>query len=381
MKRRYRLHPGQYELGENEKFYGDMEARGWRLKKRGAYFSRFEPAEPGEARYRIEVFHPGAWSADAMPEEQLAVFADCGWEHVCTSLPLYIFRAPAGSGAPEFYADPAQQAETLKRMKRDAVWGWVPAAAVWTLWLLLYLALNGAGRFAAEFRLRLVELTPLFLLAGALLLQACYSRVRSAWIITRTYRRMKRGMPLDHSPGKSRRVHQAVNGALWALVLLSGALLALQLASTRSTDLPEETADPYLLLADLGCEGERTAFMNRDSGVARSPGLLADCWDMREYHEDPSGMGPALYQDVYRLRFPAMSDWLAEALLDAATLSRREDFRPLEVPGLDRAWAGRNEVVAVKGAMAAHVTFLPHGDFDPQAVCQALAEKWADTAG
>ena len=157
-----------------------MEARGWRLKKRGAYFSRFEPAEPGETRYRIEVFHPGAWSANAMPEEQLAVFADCGWEHVCTSLPLYIFRSPAGSGAPEFYADPAQQAETLKRMKRDAVWGWVPAAAMWGLWLLLYLTLNGAGKFAASFRRSLAELTPLFLLAGALLLQACYSRLRNA---------------------------------------------------------------------------------------------------------------------------------------------------------------------------------------------------------
>ncbi len=377
MKRRYRLHPGQYELGENEKFYGDMEARGWRLKKRGAYFSRFEPVEPGEARYRIEVFHPGAWSANAMPEEQLAVFADCGWEHVCASLPLYIFRSPAGSGAPEFYADPAQQAETLKRMKRDAVWGWVPAAAMWGLWLLLYLTLNGAGKFAASFRRSLAELTPLFLLAGALLLQACYSRLRNALLITRTYRRMKRGVPLDHSPNRRRRVHRAVNGTLWSLVLLSALLLAVQLAATRSGDLPEETADPYLLLADLGCEGERTSFMNRDSGVTYSPGLLADHWDMREYHEDPSGMGPALYQDVYRLRLPSMAEWLAEALMRTATLSRREDFRPLEVPGLDRAWAGRNEVVAVKGDMAACVTFLPYGDFDPRAVCQALAEKWA----
>lgn len=381
MNRKYKFHPGEYELGENEKFYSDMEARGWRLVKRGKYLSRFAPVEPSAARYRIEVYTPPFLEDRTLPEGQLAVFEDCGWEYAADHGFLHIFRAPEGSDAPEFYADPAQQAETLKRMKRDAVWGWVPAAAVWTLWLLLYLALNGAGRFAAEFRLRLVELTPLFLLAGALLLQACYSRVRSAWIITRTYRRMKRGMPLDHSPGKSRRVHQAANGALWALVLLSGALLALQLASTRSTDLPEETAGPYLLLADLGCEGERTAFMNRDSGVTRSPGLLADCWDMREYHEDPSGMGPALYQDAYRLRFPAMSDWLAEALLDAATLSRREDFRPLEVPGLDRAWAGRNEVVAVKGDMAAYVTLLPYDDFDPQALCQALAEKWADTAG
>ena len=53
----------------------------------------------------------------------------------------------------------------------------------------------------------------------------------------------------------------------------------------------------------------------------------------------------------------------------------------LEVPGLDRAWAGRNEVVAVKGGMAAYVTLLPYDGFDPQALCQALAEKWADTAG
>lgn len=377
MKRRYRPHPGQYELGENEKFYGDMEARGWRLKKRGAYFSRFEPAEPSGARYRIEVFHPGAWSADTMPEEQLAVFADCGWEHVCTSLPLYIFRAPAGSDAPEFYADPAQQAETLRRMKRDAVWGWVPTAAVWGLWLLIYLTLNGAGKFAASFQRHLVELPALFLLAGALLLQACYSRVRSAFLITRTYRRMKKGVPLDHSPRKRRWVHQAVNGTLWALALLSGALLALQLLTTRSADLPEETADPYLLLSDLGYEGERTEQFGRDSGVTHSPGLLADYWDMREYLADPGGLGPTLYQDVYRLRFPSMADWVAEALMGTATLSGREDFRPLEVPGLDRAWAGRQEVLAVKGDMAAYATFLPYDDFDPQALCQALAEKWA----
>ena len=376
MKRKYKLHPGQYELGENEKFYSDMEAKGWRLKKRGAYFSRFEPAEPSAARYRIEVFHPGAWSASAMPEEQLAVFAGCGWEHVCTSPPLYIFRAPAGSSAPEFYADPAQQAETLRRMKRDAAWGWIPTAAVWGLWLLLYLTLNGTGKFAASFRLYLAQLPALFLLAGALLLQACYSRFRNAFLITRTYRRMKKGVPLDHSPRKRRWVHKAVNGTLWALAVLSGALLALQLLSTRSADLPEKTEAPYLLLSDLGYEGERASFMGRDSSVTHSPSLLADYWDMREYQEDPSGMGPALYQDVYRLRSPSMADWLAEALLGTATLSRREDFQPLDVPGLDKAWAGRNEIVAVKGNMAAYVTFLPYDGFDPQALCRALAEKW-----
>ena len=379
MNRKYKFHPGEYELGENEKFYSDMEAKGWRLVKRGAYLSRFEPVEPSNARYRIEVFHPGVWASQNMPEEQLAVFEDCGWEHVCTSLPLYIFRAPAGSSAPEFYADPAQQAETLKKMKRDAIWGWVPTLAVWALWLFVYLTLNGASKFAAEFQQRLVELPSLFLLAGALLLQGSYSRVRRAWILTCTYRRMKKGVPLDHSPGRRRWVHKAANGTLWALVFLTGLLLAVQLIVTRSMDLPEETADPYLLLEDLGYTAERTKQFGRDSCVTHSPSLLADYWDTREFQEDPSGLGPTLYQDVYRLRFPAMADWLAESLMNNAALSRRENFQRMEVPGLDAVWVShRQELVAAKGDMVAYVTYLPLDAFDPQTICAALADCWAE---
>ena len=50
MNRKYAVHPGAYELGENEKFYSDMEAKGWRLKKRGAYLSRFERTVPSSAQ-------------------------------------------------------------------------------------------------------------------------------------------------------------------------------------------------------------------------------------------------------------------------------------------------------------------------------------------
>ena len=110
MKYRYQFHPGDYELGENEKFYGDMEAKGWRLVKRGGRLSKFAPVEPSRARYRIEVFAPGFLEQSVLPEEQVAVFADCGWEYVTDRGLLHIFRAPAGSDAPEFYSDPAQPA-------------------------------------------------------------------------------------------------------------------------------------------------------------------------------------------------------------------------------------------------------------------------------
>ena len=52
MKRvKYKFHPETYELGENEKFYSDMEAKGWRLVKRGGYLSKFVPVEPSRARW------------------------------------------------------------------------------------------------------------------------------------------------------------------------------------------------------------------------------------------------------------------------------------------------------------------------------------------
>lgn len=379
MNRKYKLHPGRYEIGENEKFYGDMEAKGWRLVERGAYFSRFQPVEPSNARYRIEVFQCSPWSTEGMSEEQLGVFEDCGWEHVCTSLPLYIFRAPAGSGAPEFYVNPAQQALTLKKMKRDVIWGWVPNVVAWGLCLLLYLALNGASKVAADVQGRMVTFPPMFLLAAVLLLQGLYIRGRNAWIITRTYRRMKKGISLDHAPSRSRWVHLVVNGTLLTLLLICTLLMTVQLITTRSTDLPEETAVPYLLLSDLGWEGERTSFMNKDSGVTHTCSLLADYWDTVEYMEAYSGGDPQMYQDVYCLRFPAMANWLADALMRSANFGDGgRNFAPVESDGVDAAWASRLEVVAVKGPYVAYVTYLPdtQRDFDPQALCAALAEKW-----
>ena len=126
MNRRYRLHFDDYAIGENEKLYGDMAARGWFLEKRGAYFSRFRRGEPAEMRYRIEVSAPGFLEETDLPEEQVAVYEDCGWDYVASRGMIHVFASPAGSDAPEFYADPAQQAATLKALRRGYIWAWVP---------------------------------------------------------------------------------------------------------------------------------------------------------------------------------------------------------------------------------------------------------------
>ena len=75
-----------------------------------------------------------------------------------------------------------------------------------------------------------------------------------------------------------------------------------------------------------------------------------------------------------------MAYWLAAALMRTASLSQREKFVSIEAEGVDAAWTSyREEVVAVKGDLVAYITYLPGSctDFDPQALCAVLAEKWA----
>ena len=143
MNRRYRRHYDDYAIGENEKLYSDMAARGWLLEKRGSYFSRFVRGEPADMRYRIEVSAPRFLEETALPEEQVAVYEDCGWEYVTSCGLIHVFASPAGSDAPEFYADPAQQAATLKVLRRNYIWAWVPVVLMLLFNFFMAAAMSG----------------------------------------------------------------------------------------------------------------------------------------------------------------------------------------------------------------------------------------------
>lgn len=379
MKYRYKFHPNQYELGENEQFYSNMEAKGWRLVKRGGSLSKFEPIKPQETTYRIEVSSPEFLEQAVLSEGQLAVFQDCGWEYVTDSGFLYIFRAPADTNPPEFYNDPAQQAETLKKLKRSAVWGWMPTLVIWGFYWFMAVTLQGVNKIAAGFQMHFVEIPPLFLMAAVLLLDGVYLSIRNGWRITQTYRKMKKGVPLDHNPPKRRGVHKAIHGVLLAGAALFAVLLAVQLLGTRSEDLPLEPDGPYLLLSGLGINGERKTFMNHESGVTRSRSLLADFWDVEEYVGPGQYAGCHMYQNVYRLRDEGMRFWLAEVLRKNSTFGDEgENFSVLRTDAVDAAWYNKNELVAVKGPYAACVTIVGWSVEEPdrQAICEALAARW-----
>lgn len=373
MNRRYRWHPGDYELGENEKFYSDMEAQGWRLVSRGAYLSRFAPVEPSAARYRVEVSDRNYYAYledEDMEGAQLAVFADCGWEFVTGRRLLRIFRAPAGSDAPEFYMDPRQQAATLKTLRRQYLIGWMPA-----LFSFLFSTLLSSRRWGglAYFHRAWVERTALWLLIIAAAAWLVYVNLYAAWRVGRVIRRMKRGQSLDHNPRPRRHIHRAVCWVLAGVMAVCGALALAQRWEARTEALPLMTTEPYLVPEELGIPGRPT----EESRAAHTGSLLADYWDVYAEVESGGGETTWVFQDVYRLRRGRDARSLAQALMETAAFADQgRSFTAIDPEGLDGAWTtNRLELVAVKGDLAAYVVYIGDG-FDPAALCRALAAKW-----
>ena len=387
MNRTYRFHPGVYELGENEKFYSDMEARGWRLVKRGGYLSRFERVEPSRARYRVEIYTPPFLEQSVLPEEQIAVFADCGWEYVADYGVLHVFRAPEGSDAPEFYDDPAQQAATLKKVWRDMWLGLALSAALLVL-VVWFLGFDNS-RFWSQAIKQCVQCPTVYAFYLFWFLWCICQVVRSTWKISRTYRRLKKGLPLDHDPKGSAVLRGFLHHALLCLSLLSLLLSGVQILITRSYDLPAEPDGPYIMLEDVGYAGEPGKLYSRDPGVTHTRSFLADYWETLEVVNIPAQDNRQVWmrQNVYKLRFPDMADKLAWALMEDSVFVRdRDAFYDLDVPGLDGAWATNGlELVAMKGDLVVYVEFLASGTpngvervFDPLPICEALAETWAN---
>ncbi len=372
MKKKYAFHPEQYAVGQTEKYYADMAARGWILEKRGVHLSRFRRGEPQRLRYRIELSPSASPDEQGLPDEQIALYEDCGWRYVTSAGLINVFCAPESSDAPEFYTDPRQQAATLKALRRSYRLGWLPIVLVLGLYLLLTASVRGSlsgvlDGWGCEIRLRWVRVTSVMLLWLLLLVQGIYQLVRGAVCTTLLYRRLKSGRPIDHSPGSRPVVHRTVNGLLNGLCLLCVVLTAVQLCTIKRYDMPAAADGPYLVLRDMGWEGERTTnYLEKPSTVEKTRSLAARQWYTYECVESGADAAVWMYQDVYQMTSHARAMDLVPVLMRRAVFTREpESFEPAEVPGLDAAWRCGMESIAVRGDTVWFITYADPGLYGP----------------
>ena len=374
MKYRYRFHPIGYALGENEKFYSDMERKGWRVVKRGTYLSKFVPAEPGGVRYRVEVVTPGFFAEDGctMPPEQRAVYEDCGWEYVLGRDLFHLFRAPEGSGAPEFYVDPADQLPTIEALRKRDRWGWLPIAVI-VLYHIFLSRIRTSGMKGSLYAwyMAWVERPAAVGLYALFLLWLLYLWLRQNWYIRRTCRRLKNGVPLDHNPQQRHTAHKVTCGALLAMAVLCCVLMAVQTAGSREQPLPEQADGPYLLMGDLGREHEESS----SNYIRRTRTPLGNRWEVEDSSDGQYGAW--MRQVVYRLHSPGAARRMAAALRETSSgysSFRSDECYPYTTGDLD-AWICDYSLVAVQGPMAAFIYF--GNKQDPKELLAVLEDRWA----
>ena len=387
MKRTYRIHPADYAIGDCERLYERMAARGWILEKRGATLSRFRREAPQRLRYRIEFAQPEfLGEGSELPEEQRELYEDCGWHLVARCGVTYVFCAEAdGDAPPELYTDPRGQVQMLRYLRRNYRWGWLWAfLLVAFLFFMVWVTNDGSfpravQNFAAQWRLSWVVGTSILLLYLAVLAEILYNGIYGAACAAALTRRLRKGLPIDRSDHRVRRIlHGAVRGVLGAFIAGMAVLSLVQYLGIQKYDMPAEADGPYLTIADLGYEGTRTEMLPdvNPASVEVNHSLVATIYSTHECVETDEGNTVWIYQDVYCMRSPEEARALLPALMDTATFSGSEDFEPVWIEGLDEAYWHGMDSVAQKGNLAYSITvnYYSRGDDKAYDVLRALGQ-------
>ncbi len=374
MKRRYGWHPADYEIGENEHYYEEMAQKGWILVKRGQYLSKFLKDSPRKLRYRIEISRPGFLDESRdLPAEQVDLYEECGWELAASRGLVHIFVTPGESDAPEFYQEPQDQAETLKAMRREYLWGLVPVLFYLVLDTLFILAAAGGVTWdpVVSLRVGLVRMTGVLLLFLTLMHWALYRYLYGIYRTIRLYRQLKRGVSLDHASSSRSLARRGVYALFALLSLAAGISVICQIASSRGEELSSE--GPYLLLVDMGFEdmGESVYSAKRKSPVEYTESMLAKQWYVYEATGEEW-----MYQDIYEMRNEEAALWMAETLLeDSVFAGGEEEYQKISIEGLQAAWQTDLEFVAVLGNRVYYITY-PMWESGPSPL-EVLAKKEA----
>lgn len=362
MDYRYRFHYGDYAIGENEKLYSDMAAKGWLLCKTGSRLSKFKKGKPQKLKYRIELINPDMFEEREMPPEQLAIYEDCGWQLAANYGLAYVFSAPERRRTSEFYATPQQQAATLKGLRRDyCMSGLITLAAILVIPFFL------SSSVLSAMWLMLPE-WPMLLAAGLTL--GTYTLGYGAYRTMKLHHQLKRDIPIDHQSQNRPTVHLILSRGLSLLCVLFAVLVIISFASRESYELPRQADGPYILLEDMGYQGIRGDY-SMTSGdvniVERHDNIFARVWKASEFLDISDKEYRWMFTSVYQMKNSFALKRAPRLAIKAATFVNDYDrYEERQIEGLDLALYCDNgmEYIAVKGDYVFYITYSAPWAFD-----------------
>ena len=327
----------------------DLSGEGYLLKRCSAVGRKFEfyRIEPLPIRYRLTPVSDKIEEWNLRPNEEFVSITDAyGWEHVCSSYRLHIFRA-YDADAPEIHTDPLVQAQAVRQLG----WRMLNAALFWLMLPLVYLLViyvfGGADYFWQSVIIN--SSGSQIVMAYFVLVALIKTAVELAWIYP-LYIRLKRGeVPSKRKNWRKRAsVHRAICRVCSVLLVVFAVTMVIGRAAYRERvgyrELPPVGTElPFLSVADMAQRsGVKSAERMEDVNYMRSWShvLSPVNYDWAEIVEVVDKDGKEGLVSIHVYYHETGSPWLAESLT-------KEYLEKAKQPGSEMA-----EVSAINADLA-----------------------------
>ena len=369
----------------------DMSLEGYLLKSCARARQKFEfyKIEPLRTRYRLTPVSNRIEEWNLRPGEEYASITEAyGWEHVCSSTRLHIFRA-YDEDACEIHTDPIIQAQAIRQLG----WRIIKTALIWLsmplIYLLILFAFGGANHF---WQTVILDRTGIQIpLAYCMLMAAVIAMVELVQLGI-LYKQVKRGYaPVNRKEWKKKApVYRAAYRALPVILFVLALVVVMGRAAYRENaaykDLPAPGTElPFLSVADMALSSEVQSAERLDAGYMRSwSHLLCPVnYDWAEIVEIVDSSGAEGLVSIQLLYHEASDTWLAENLTQeylAAAKQAGTEMAEKPQTGADLAYFYYNEYGAPAAVLRYGNTVVsvefPRSDID---VPTLKFEYWIET--
>ena len=326
----------------------DLSARGYLLIRHGyrRHTYLFHRISPLTTRYRLTPVSDNLEDWNNRPDTQKQTLSEAfGWEYVCTVGGFHIYRTYSDE-VRELHSDPDVLAESLRLLKRKALFSALAVVIAPAVILLLLAFLVGPGNI---WRYLVQQGIMLFAGCGLLYLFITLKGIdRSIKLLKLSRFLQARKLPIHHRDWKKgeKRFHFniAVTYVIGIILILSVSMFRLSDEPRRSQPFPtDSSALPFVTILELAEKSDFQTVGRLDVGwmIPWSQPFAQSNYEWFEVVDVVAADGTEGRFSFELFYHELGSDWLADRLMGEYLKEARSNCTPVEAPtpaGVDQAY-------------------------------------------
>ena len=326
----------------------DLSARGYLLSRHGyrRHTYQFLRISPLATRYRLTPVSDNLEDWNERPDTEKQTLSEAfGWEYVCTVDGFHIYRSYSDD-ARELHSDPDVLAESLRLLKRKALFASLAVLIAPAVFVLLLAFLVGPGNI---WRYLIRDGNMLY--AGCCLLYLFITlkgidRSVKLWKLSRLLKARK--LPVQHrdwKKGEKRfRFNTAVTYVIGMILIISVSMFRLSNEPRRTQPFPADSSSlPFVTVLELAEKSDFVTVGRLDAGwmIPWSQPFAQVNYEWFEVVDVVAADGTEGRFSFELFYHELNSDWLADRLTEEYLKEARTNCTPVHAPtpaGMDQAY-------------------------------------------